>query len=138
MMPPGRNPLATDCAFGFHLGVNEQTAMKFRALSHPALLGLLLAAATLAVFWPVMHCNFLNYDYPDYFTANPHVQTGLSSSNIAWAFTTGHASNWHPLTWLSLMLDAQVVRPGSGRAAFHEPPVSHCEYASCSSCCSGD
>ncbi|MGA2852669.1 MAG: hypothetical protein ABSE90_00855 [Verrucomicrobiota bacterium] len=51
--------------------MNEQTAGKFRALSHPALLALLLAAATLAVFWPVVHCNFLNYDDPDYFTARP-------------------------------------------------------------------
>ena len=68
---------------------------------------LLLAAVTLAVYWPVIHCDFLNYDDPDYFTANPHVQTGLTSANIVWAFTTGHASNWHPLTWLSLMLDAK-------------------------------
>ena len=68
---------------------------------------LLLGAVTLAVYWPVIHCDFLNYDDPDYFTANPHVQTGLTSANIVWAFTTGHASNWHPLTWLSLMLDAE-------------------------------
>jgi Tfp pilus assembly protein PilF len=92
--------------------VNEQTARQFRALSHPALLGLLLVAVTLAVFWPVVHCDFLNYDDPDYFTANPHVQTGLTSANVAWAFTTGHAGNWHPLTWLSLMLDAEWSGPG--------------------------
>jgi Flp pilus assembly protein TadD len=73
---------------------------------------LLLAVATLAVFWPVVHCEFLNLDDTFYFTANRHVQTGLNPANIAWAFTTQYASNWHPLTWLSLMLDANLSGPG--------------------------
>lgn len=67
---------------------------------------MLLAAATLIAFWPVTRCDFLNYDDTDYFTSNPHVLTGLTMANISWAFTTGHASNWHPITWLSLMFDA--------------------------------
>ena len=73
---------------------------------------LLLAAATLAVWWPVVHCDFLDLDDPDYFTANPHVQAGLTWANIVWAFTTGFASNWHPLTWLSLMLDVEWFGKG--------------------------
>jgi protein O-mannosyl-transferase len=82
---------------------------KFVGLSsNPVFLGLLLAMMTLIVFWPITHCDFLNYDDPDYFTANPHVLSGLTPANFVWAFTTGHASNWHPLTWLSLMLDAQI------------------------------
>jgi Tfp pilus assembly protein PilF len=82
---------------------------KFVGLSsNPLFVGLLLAATTLIVFWPVTRCGFLNYDDPDYFTSNPHVLSGLTSANFIWAFTTGHASNWHPLTWLSLMLDAQI------------------------------
>jgi Tfp pilus assembly protein PilF len=67
---------------------------------------------TLAVCWPVVHCDFILLDDPDYFTANNHVQTGLNPANIAWAFTTGFASNWHPLTWLSLMLDSQLFGHG--------------------------
>ena len=67
---------------------------------------------TLAVYWPVIHCDFLNYDDPDYFTSNTHVLTGLTPGNVVWAFTTGHASNWHPVTWLSLMLDAQLFGKG--------------------------
>ena len=98
--------------------MNEQTARPFRALSHPALISLLLAASTLAVFWPVVHCDFLNYDDPDYFTANPHVQTGLTPANVAWAFTTEPASNWHPLTWLSLMLDVELSGSGPARPHF--------------------
>jgi tetratricopeptide (TPR) repeat protein len=82
--------------------------------SNPAFLCLLLAATTILVFWPVTRCDFLNYDDPDYFTSNPHVLSALTPANVAWAFTTGCAGNWHPLTWLSLMLDAQI----SGKNSF--------------------
>src|ERR1043165_3199738 len=68
---------------------------------------LLLAAATFATFWPLLHFGFINYDDPKYVSENPHVFTGLKQDNIRWAFQTGHASNWHPLTWLSHMLDSQ-------------------------------
>jgi len=66
------------------------------------------------VFWPVHAFDYVNYDDGDYVSANPHVQTGLSKANLVWAFTSGHASNWHPLTWLSHQLDWQVfgARPG--------------------------
>ena len=83
----------------------------------PVLLGLLLVAVTLAVYWPVIHCESLNYDDPDYFTSNVHVQAGLTLPGIIRAFTTGHASNWHPLTWLSLMLDVELF--GKGPAGPH-------------------
>ena len=79
-----------------------------RLFSNPVFLGLFLAAVTLIVFWPVTRCEFINYDDPDYFTSNPHVLSGLKADNVAWAFTTGRAGNWHPLTWLSLMLDAEL------------------------------
>ena len=68
----------------------------------------LLGAVTLAVYWLTVRCNFLNLDDTSYFTANFHVQTGLKPANFVWAFTTRHASNWHPLTWLSLMLDEEL------------------------------
>jgi len=56
----------------------------------------------------------LNYDDIDYVTANPHVQSGLKWANVVWAFDGGHASNWHPLTWLSHMFDCQIFGQKAG------------------------
>ena len=77
-------------------------------LCRPGFLCLLLALVTLVVFLPVARQGFVNYDDSDYVTENAHVLSGLSWANVLWAFTTGHASNWHPLTWLSHMLDCQL------------------------------
>src|SRR5438105_8749051 len=83
----------------------------------PGFLALFLGLATVLVFLPVGWNDFVNYDDPDYVTANPHVQNGLKWDNVFWAFTTGYASNWHPLTWLSHMVDCQVF--GQRAAAHH-------------------
>ena len=73
-----------------------------------------LALTTIAVFWQVRNYDFVNYDDLDYITENQHVQAGLARDSIIWAFTTGHASNWHPLTWLSHMLDCQLFGTNAG------------------------
>jgi protein O-mannosyl-transferase len=67
-----------------------------------------LVLATLIVYWPVRQQEFVNFDDPDYVTNNPQVQKGITAQGIGWAFTTTHAKNWHPLTWLSHMLDCQL------------------------------
>jgi len=72
---------------------------------------------TLALYWPATRADFVNYDDPDYVTTNPVVQGGLTLNHIAWTFTTSTAANWHPLTWLSLMLDASLF--GIHPAGFH-------------------
>ena len=77
---------------------------KYRAL----LIYLALALATLAGYWQVRNCQFVKYDDEQYVTENWHVKTGLTGEGALWAFTTGHASNWHPLTWLSHMLDCHL------------------------------
>jgi len=69
---------------------------------------LLLALATVAVYWPVARLGFINFDDADYVSANPRVQAGLTRESIRWAFTSLYASNWHPVTWLSHMLDCQI------------------------------
>src|SRR5271154_1895597 len=69
---------------------------------------LLLVLVTVVLYWPVTHYEFNNYDDAQYLTENPNVQNGLTIPAITWAFTTGYASNWHPLTWLSHLLDIQL------------------------------
>lgn len=67
-----------------------------------------IAILTIAVYVPAFHCGFVNFDDHTYVTENPHVLGGFTFENILWAFTTLFAANWHPLTWLSLQLDATM------------------------------
>jgi len=69
---------------------------------------LLLSLAVIATFWQVRNHAFIHLDDGEYITDNIHVHTGLSWDNITWAFTSTHAANWHPLTWLSHMLDCEL------------------------------
>src|SRR5262249_25170816 len=78
------------------------------------LLGLVLAAATVAVYAPVGAYGFVNLDDPPYVAANAIVSRGLTGEGMRWAFTTGYAGNWHPLTWLSHMLDVQLFGLDAG------------------------
>ncbi|MEI7534484.1 MAG: hypothetical protein WCK57_08950 [Verrucomicrobiae bacterium] len=66
-----------------------------------------LALGTLALYWPTIHHPFFALDDNLYVTANLQVQAGLTWAGVKWAFTNTAASNWHPLTWLSHMLDCQ-------------------------------
>ena len=72
------------------------------------LLAALLGLLTIALYWPATGHDFVNYDDPDYVTANPQVQGGLSWAGVKWAFSNPVCSNWHPLTILSHMLDYQA------------------------------
>ncbi len=75
---------------------------------------LALGLGTLFLYAPVRHYDFVNFDDDDYITANPHVLEGFTRENVAWAFTHFHSSNWHPVTWLSHMLDVKLwgLNPG--------------------------
>jgi len=77
-------------------------------------MGLLLALVTLLAYLPVTHDGFVNYDDSTYVTENRTVQNGLTWAGIQWAFTTGHGSNWHPLTWLSHMTDCELFGLNAG------------------------
>jgi len=74
-----------------------------------------LALATLAVYAQVRSHAFNNFDTQHYVWANPVVQQGLTWEGVRWAFTTFTTANWHPLTWLSIMLDCQLfgLDPGA-------------------------
>ena len=86
--------------------------------------GFLVVAATAAAYGAVRHHQFLNFDDPAYITDNPMVRAGLSWDGLRWAFSAGHAGNWHPLTWLSHMADVSLcgLEPGCHHVmnvAFH-------------------
>ena len=78
-----------------------------------AAIALALAVATLAVYAPTVRHGFVDYDDDVYVFRNPHVLAGLTAESVAWAFTTMEVSYWHPLTWISHMLDCQIfgLRP---------------------------
>ena len=74
----------------------------------PAGVALALATVTLFVYLPVRHCAFLNWDDLTYLEQNDHVRSGFTWEGVGWAFTHSYSSNWHPVTWLSHMLDCQL------------------------------
>ena len=78
-------------------------------LTAPATLAGLLMLAALVLYWPATGHEFTHFDDLTYYVQNAQVQAGLGWDGLVWAFQTGTASNWHPLTWLSLMLDADLA-----------------------------
>jgi tetratricopeptide (TPR) repeat protein len=76
-----------------------------------------LTAITLSVFLQVYSFDFVNYDDNVYVYENPHIQDGITPESVKWAFTTGYANFWHPLTWLSHMLDWELF--GDNPAGHH-------------------
>ncbi len=67
----------------------------------------LLLAVTIFLYLPVRGFDFVNYDDPDYVTGNSRVRAGITADGAIWALTSQEAGNWHPLTWISHMLDCQ-------------------------------
>jgi tetratricopeptide (TPR) repeat protein len=72
------------------------------------MIAVLLFALTALLFARALGNDFVNYDDPDYVTANQHVKAGLSVAGVKWALQSGEASNWHPLTWVSHMIDGSL------------------------------
>src|ERR1017187_4559176 len=72
------------------------------------LMAVMLMLVTIALYCPATGHDFVNYDDPDFVTANPHVQGGLNWEGVKWAFyNTEQAAYWAPLMWLSHMLACQ-------------------------------
>jgi len=81
-----------------------------------------LVLAVIAAFFPLQAAGFINYDDPINVTMNPHVQGGLSLANVWWALTSYETGNWHPVTWLSYMLDCTLF--GLDAGAHHTVSVA--------------
>src|SRR5277367_1850462 len=79
------------------------------------LIGLTLLLATFAVYAPVRHFDFVNLDDSDYTSGALHARQGITIEGLKWAFTSGDAANWFPVTWISHMLDCQLFGLNSGR-----------------------
>ncbi len=71
------------------------------------LIFIFLVSITFAVYWPAVNHEFVKYDDDKYVTDNREVKSGLGRQGVRWAFTSGYASNWHPVTWLSHMADCE-------------------------------
>ena len=87
--------------------------MKRRHVRILLIVGMVALAA--AVYWQVGGHDFVRFDDDRYVTDNPTVRAGWTPEGVAWAFTTRHASNWHPLTWLSHMTDVELFGMDAGR-----------------------
>ena len=81
------------------------------------LISLALVAGTFGLYFHALDNDFVNYDDPDYVSENAKLQSGLTLDGVRWAFTTSFVGNWHPLTWLSHMLDWQLF--GANPGAHH-------------------
>jgi len=73
-----------------------------------------LAAVTFAIYAQVIGHQFITLDDPTYIRENPMVNRGVTAAGLAWAFTTFHVANWHPLTWISHMIDCQLFGANAG------------------------
>jgi Tfp pilus assembly protein PilF len=78
------------------------------------LIGAGLVLAIFAAYWSVAGYAFIGFDDNDYVWQNPQVLKGLSWPGFCWAFTHFYVGNWHPLTWLSHMLDVQLYGVKAG------------------------
>ena len=76
-----------------------------------------LVAGALLSYTPAFHADYIRFDDTGYVQGNPHVASGLRLENIRWALTTYEQSNWHPLTWISHMVDVEIF--GVGPAGPH-------------------
>jgi protein O-mannosyl-transferase len=92
-------------------------AVNLSESSRKILVCLVLSIVILAIFWQVRNHDFVNLDDKMYILENRHVLSGLTIDGVKWAFTSVYASNWHPLTWLSHMLDVDLFGVSAGR--FH-------------------
>jgi len=101
----------------------RRTTQKRRSLSVPArkfgrteiAIATALAIVTLAIYAQVLGHQFITLDDPTYIQENPMVNRGVNRAGLVWAFTTFYATNWHPLTWISHMIDCQFFGTNAGR-----------------------
>lgn len=100
------------------MGGEKDHILKQSPVRPELMVSLMLVVSILCIYYPLRTNEFIIFDDDLYVTENQTVQEGLSIKGIIWAFTSTRASNWHPLTWISHMLDCQVygLDPGMHHA----------------------
>jgi tetratricopeptide (TPR) repeat protein len=93
-------------------GIAVSHTTKFNRSDTLILIG--LAVLTFAIYAQVIGHQFIALDDPTYIRENPMVNRGVTGAGLAWAFTTFHVANWHPLTWISHMIDCQFFGTNAG------------------------
>ncbi|PYL59464.1 MAG: hypothetical protein DMF31_06675 [Verrucomicrobia bacterium] len=103
------------------VGLTAANTRKAVPLSHAVTFGrsdllilLGLAVVTLAIYAQVIGHRFITLDDPTYIQENSMVKRGVTLAGLTWAFTTFHVANWHPLTWISHMIDSQFFGLNAG------------------------
>jgi Tfp pilus assembly protein PilF len=96
---------------------NGKKKFRFLIIHTEILICLLLAFATLAVYWQVHTYDFVRFDDPLYVSENPRVRSGINGENMVWAFTATVEATWQPLVWVSYMIDSQIH--GTNPGGFH-------------------
>jgi hypothetical protein len=88
--------------------------LKFLRKHSLTIICVFLTVAICSVYLQVIDHQFINFDDPRYVTKNSRVISGLNLENIKWAFTNVYSGNWHPLTWISHMMDVNIfgMNPG--------------------------
>lgn len=105
--------MAGNVGAGFHAAVKKPERKMLPAWLPVCALFVVVAA----LYWPAVSFDFTNYDDDEYVTENPFIQRGFTFEMIRWSFKTGHAANWHPLTWISHAIDWQFA--GANPALHH-------------------
>lgn len=106
--PLGGDDLQIDAPKGRRDGATGQPAIPESRVI--AIVCILLAAATLFAYWQVQSFTFILFDDPLYVTENKIVRDGVTARGVSWAFSSFSAANWHPLTWISHMVDVDLYR----------------------------
>jgi tetratricopeptide (TPR) repeat protein len=110
----GSQPAGTPAAIPSALGLVRE--------GNPTAVTVLVSALVLTAYLPALRNGFVNLDDPGYIYGNGHLWKGLTLQSIQWAFTTGHMGAWHPLTWVSLLVDSQVF--GARAWGYHATSVA--------------
>ena len=92
----------------WYFTINYSIITPMAAQNTFSVIAIALALATFVVFSQVLQCEFVNFDDPQYVVENNHIQNVPMLQTIKWAFASGYAANWHPLTWLSHAMDYKL------------------------------